>query len=407
MAKIRHIARLRWSVKAWNKWRATHPKTTPDLTRVYLPTAHLTGADLRGANLKEAKLWAALLGEADLREADLNHVNLKGAVLGDANLGGAYLEGANLEGALLVGANLEGAMLGTADLRSALLRGANLGGTNLGGVDFRGADLRGANLEGAKIGNTVFADVDLREVNGLNTCRHGQPSIIDFRTLQRSPLPLKFLRGCGLSDWEIEAAKLYQKGLNLTEITDVAYKLVELHGESPIQFYSCFISYSHTDKRFAHRLHDTLQERGIRCWLDEHQMLPGDDIYEQVDRGIRLWDKVLLCCSKAALEKSWWVDKEIDRAFEKERQIQKETGKRFLALIPLDLDGYLFSDEWENGKALHVRSRVSAKLKGWEDDDTILTEQIERVVKALRADDGDREPPPPSKLPRAANVNIS
>jgi hypothetical protein len=29
------------------------------------------------------------------------------------------------------------------------------------------------------------------------------------------------------------------------------------------------------DKLFARRLHDTLQGRGIRCWLDEKQMLPG------------------------------------------------------------------------------------------------------------------------------------
>ena len=57
---------------------------------------------------------------------------------------------------------------------------------------------------------------------------------------------------------------------------------------SPIEFYSCFISYSHEDKLFARRLHDALQGRGVRCWLDEKQMLPGDDIYEQVDRGIRL-----------------------------------------------------------------------------------------------------------------------
>ena len=68
-----------------------------------------------------------------------------------------------------------------------------------------------------------------------------------------------------------------------------------------IEFYSCFISYSHAEKPFAYRLHDTLQSRGIRCWLDEHQVLPGDDIYDQVDRGIRLWDKVLLCCSKESL----------------------------------------------------------------------------------------------------------
>ena len=66
----------------------------------------------------------------------------------------------------------------------------------------------------------------------------------------------------------------------------------------PIEFYSCFISYAHEDKPFARRLHDALQGRGVRCWLDEKQMLPGDDIYEQVDRGIRPWDKVLLCCSR-------------------------------------------------------------------------------------------------------------
>ncbi len=47
-------------------------------------------------------------------------------------------------------------------------------------------------------------------------------------------------------------------------------------------------------------------------------MLPGDDIYDSVDRGIRLWDKVLLCCSGASLT-SWWVEKEISAALEKER----------------------------------------------------------------------------------------
>ncbi len=159
---------------------------------------------------------------------------------------------------------------------------------------------------------TILGDVDLSGCKGLESCRHGGPSIIDHSTLRRSGLlPLAFLRGVGLPD----------------NVIDYLPSLLN----QPIQFYSCFISYSSRDEPFAERLHADLQANGVRCWFAPHDMRTGDRIRTRIDEVIRVHQKLLLILSADAIA-SDWVEKEVETAFERER----ETGGTVLFPIRLD-----------------------------------------------------------------------
>jgi hypothetical protein len=351
LADEKLLSLLKEGVAAWNARR-------PNLSEDDLNGADLRGADLHGANLSLANLRGANLSEANLSQAKLIGTHLSEANLRGANLRQARLLRANLIEAKLGGANLSRAVLGRAFLDSANLSEANLSGVNLHGANLSQAKLGGANLSGAFLSETLFANTNLSGVVGLETCRHTGPSIIDFRTLQASPsLPLVFLRGIGLPDAVIDY---------LPSLTS-----------QPIQFYSCFISYSTKDQEFAERLCADLQNKGVRCWFAPHDLRIGDKFPDEIDAAIRLRDKVLLILSEQSIS-SDWVEDEVKTAFEEERK------RRQTVLFPLRLDDAIL--ETKEAWASKLRAdRHIGDFRQWRSHDQ-YQRTLDRVMRDLRSE---------------------
>jgi uncharacterized protein YjbI with pentapeptide repeats len=426
MADLAQVEILKQGRDIWNDWRARNPNVLIDLRGADLRGANLTadqsrtagvsinlvGADLRDADLRGAHLGGPYMRRSDLAlfntgdgrgndglaDSDLRNADLSGAYLGIANLRGADLRGVKLNGADLVGiylggADLRGMDLSGRDLSYVGLSGAKLTGTslshtklycvdldntNLTTTDLSNAELTftrlvNTNLTGTPIssaifnrvylGNTIFGDLDLRTVAGLDTCRHLGPSILDHRTLIRSgQLPLVFLRGCGLPD----------------RLIDYLPSLFE----TAVQFYSCFISYAAEDEVFADRLHADLQNRGVRCWFAPQSAEGGKKLYEQIDKAIRLYDKLLLILSPHSM-RSEWVSTEIAKA----RQREVQQGRQML--FPVRLVAFEALEEWQcfdadTGKdsAREIREYFIPDFSHWKDHDA-YTIAFDRLLRDL------------------------
>jgi hypothetical protein len=304
-----------------------------------LHTADLRDADLRGIDFHKTNLTAADFSNADVRDADLSEAILYLARFRNANFSGTDFLGANLYEAYLHGANFS----------QAYFMEANLSGANL----------TNANFFGAHIADTVFGYVDLSQVRNLESVVHHGPSSIGIDTIYKSRgnIPEKFLCGCGIpEDFITYMRSLTRKG---------------------IEFYSCFISYSSKDEEFAKRLYNDLQSEGVRCWFAPEDLKIGEKFRVRIDESIRLYDKLLLVLSESSVA-SEWVEKEVETAFEKER----EQGKT--VLFPVRLDDAVL--EAKTGWAADVRrSRHIGDFRDWKKHDS-YRKAFERLMRDLKAE---------------------
>jgi hypothetical protein len=365
MANQEHLEIIGQGSEVWNTWRRDNNGPIPDLQEANLYKANLNVVNLRGVNLSGANLYGAHLRGANLSRADLSRADLT-----EADLQTGHLSRANLSGAILRGANLSGIDLNMADLTGADLRRADISGGYLKGATLRGAALDLANLSdaklsevditGAMVGWTIFADNDLSFVKGLETVEHRGPSTIGIDTLFRSKgnIPEIFLRGAGLPDDFIT----YVRALT----------------SRPIEFYSCFISYSSRDQNFAERLHTDLQRKGVRCWFAPEDLKIGAKTRDTIDESIRLHDKLLLILSKHSVS-SQWVEHEVEAALE------RESRENRLVLFPVRLDDAVM--DTDKAWAANIRrTRNVGDFRRWKSHDD-YQKALDRMLRDLKTAD--------------------
>jgi TIR domain/Pentapeptide repeats (8 copies) len=359
MANKDHVKLIREGPIAWNSWREENPDIAGDLSKASLVgailfLAELNGTDLSGADLHRADLSGAQLRRTDLRGANLSEANLSAADLGYANLSAANLSAANLIEADFSNANLCGADLSDAFVGGADFSHANLSNVTLNRTDFAGAFFR----------STTFAGNDLSTVKGLERAMHFGPSSIGIDNLFRSKgkIPVNFLREAGIPQ----------------DLIELIPSLV-----GTIEFYSCFISYSHQDQAFSQYLHARMRSEKLLVWYAAEDMKGGQKLRDQIFDAVQNYDKLLLVLSENSM-KSEWVMTEIRRA----RRVEREENRR--KLFPIRLADFDLIQNWEcfdadGGKdlAVELREYYIRDFSNWKDSDAFEAE-FTKLLRDLR-----------------------
>ncbi len=227
------------------------------------------------------------------------------------------------------------------------------------GAHLSEANLCGAVLIGAELGYTIFGAVDLSAVKGLEMANHRGPSTIGIDTiyLSQGKIPEVFLKGAGVDD------------------TFITY-IRSLVGK-PIEYYSCFISYSSKDDAFARRLYADLQNNNVRCWFAPEDLKWGDKIRTGIDEAIRLHDKLLLILSKSSVA-SGWVEREVKTALAKERREKK------VVLFPVRVDKAIFESPFDWATEIRHERNIG-DFTHWKNHDD-YEKAFNRLLRDLKAE---------------------
>ncbi len=95
-----------------------------------------------------------------------------------------------------------------------------------------------------------------------------------------------------------------------------------------------FLCHASQDKPAVRKLHRYLKQRGVQPWLDELDLLPGENWEVEIPNAIFSSDVILVCLSKNSVDKEGYVQKEISFALDK--AMEKPEGTIFVVPVKLE-----------------------------------------------------------------------
>jgi hypothetical protein len=270
------------------------------------------------------------------------------------------------------------------DLSGCSFRRANFDTVSFTNCSLRGAGILGARCEGIRMVNcdlnwfdvtdVAFFESDIEPFVTSERVRSATHLALDWQTIcksQRSPGLRAFLVRSGMP----EIMAIYLVDAARTVDANLLFRLMR----------STFISYGGPDAPFARLLRDRLQANGVRTFYFETDAVPGERIHLTMRTGVNSYDRVILICSAASLQRPG-VRNEIEETFAREA---RDGGASYL--IPVALDDFVFG--WTDPVGVAIRDRVvadfrglsAATIEGRKDDEERFVQGLGRLLSALRA----------------------
>jgi hypothetical protein len=172
-------------------------------------------------------------------------------------------------------------------------------------------------------------------------------------------------------------------------ITSLPVNIAQARRTSSIEIFLC---HAGRDKPTVRQFADVLEQEipGAVRWIDEHQLLTGDELVREIQKAIGKEDQFFVPFLSDRSAESEWVQRELDWALEHER----ESGRTVVLPVVLDDRGEVLEKlraTWKASTVEHLDGKLQLHVYDFTEDEINSKARLlaSHIKERLRRTDGD------------------